>query len=51
MATKKQYALWALKLAEGEDLFVDDLYEALIEDGYVDYRNKLVVDEDEDEDE
>jgi hypothetical protein len=42
MATKKQYAIWALKLAEGEDFFVDDLYEALIEDGYVDYRNKLV---------
>lgn len=50
MATKKQYAVWALKLAEGEDFFVDDLYEALIEDGYVDYRNKLVVEED-DEDE
>jgi hypothetical protein len=50
MATKKQYAVWALKLAEGEYYFVDDLYEALIEDGYVDYRNKLVVEED-DEDE
>lgn len=50
MATRKQYAVWALKLAEGEDLFVDELYEALIEDGFVDYRNKLVDDED-DEDE
>ena len=43
MVSKKQYATWALKLAEGEDHFVDELYDALIEDGYVDYRNNLVI--------
>ena len=49
MASKKQYATWALKLAEGEDDFVDELYEALIDDGIVDYRNKLVIEDDDDE--
>lgn len=51
MASKKQYATWALKLAEGDDYFVDELYEALIEDGYVDYRNKLIDEDEMDEDE
>lgn len=50
MASKKQYATWALKLAEGDDYFVDELYEALIEDGYVDYRNKLIDEDEMDED-
>jgi len=51
MASKKQYAVWALKLAEGDDYFVDELYDALIEDGYVDYRNKLIVEDEYDDDE
>jgi hypothetical protein len=50
MATKQQYATWALKLSEGEDDFVDELYESLIEDGYVDYRNKLIVTDQDDDD-
>lgn len=49
MASKEQYAIWALKLAEGDDYFVDELYECLIEDGYIDYRNKLLIENDEDE--
>jgi|DEB0MinimDraft_12_1074336.scaffolds.fasta_scaffold332461_2 hypothetical protein len=51
MATKQQYATWALKLAEGEDHFVDELYEALIEDGIVDYRNKLIIEDEYENDE
>jgi len=40
MATKKDYAKWALMLIEGDDYIVSDLLEALLEDGYINAREE-----------
>jgi hypothetical protein len=49
MATAKQYAEWCVKLIEGEDYLVDDILEALYDDGYIDDTQEWVYDDDEDE--
>lgn len=49
MATAEQYAKWCLMLIEGDDHMVDDIYEAMYEDRYIDGDQEWVYDEDEDE--
>lgn len=49
MATAEQYAKWCLMLIEGDDHMVDDIYEAMYEDGFIDTDQEWVYDEDEDE--
>lgn len=45
MASIDQYARWCMMLIEGEDFMVDDIFEALQEDGYIDEDQEWVVDE------
>jgi hypothetical protein len=49
MATKKQYAEWCMKLIDGDDLVVDEIMEALIDDGFINDDSEWLTDEDEDE--
>lgn len=49
MATAEQYAKWCLMLIEGQDHVVDDIFEALYDDGFVDSDQEWIYDEDEDE--
>jgi hypothetical protein len=47
MATTEDYAKWCVQLIRGEDHMVDDIYAALIEDGFVNDDMDLdVIDED-----
>jgi hypothetical protein len=48
MATAKQYAEWCLMLIDGDDHMVDDIYEALYDDGYIDHDQEWVSDDEED---
>jgi hypothetical protein len=47
MATAEQYAKWCMMLIEGDDHIVDDIFAAMLEDGFVDEDNEWVDDEDE----
>lgn len=49
MATAEQYAKWCLMLIEGDDHMVDDIYEALYDDGFVDSDQEWIYDDEEDE--
>lgn len=49
MATAEQYARWCMMLIEGDDHMIDDIFEALYEDGYIDEDQEWVVDDDEDQ--
>lgn len=49
MATAEQYAKWCMMLIEGQDHDVDDILEALYDDGFVDSDQEWIYDEDEDE--
>lgn len=49
MATAEQYAKWCLMLIEGDDHIVDEIYEALYDDGFVDSDQEWVYDEEDDE--
>lgn len=49
MATSEQYAKWCMMLIEGDDHIVDEIYEALYDDGFVDSDQEWIYDEDEDE--
>jgi hypothetical protein len=49
MATAEQYAKWCLMLIEGQDHMVDEIFEALYDDGFVDSDQEWVYDEEEDE--
>ncbi len=49
MATAEQYAKWCMMLIEGQDHVVDDIFEALYDDGFVDSDQEWIYDEDEDE--
>lgn len=49
MATAEQYAKWCMMLIEGQDHMVDDIFEAMYDDGFVDSDQEWVYDEDEDE--
>lgn len=50
MATAEQYAKWCMMLIDGDDHIIDDIYEAMYDDGFVDHDQEWVYDEDEDED-
>jgi hypothetical protein len=47
MATVEQYAKWCLMLIEGDDHMIDEIYDALYEDGFIDEDQEWNV-EDED---
>lgn len=47
MATKEQYAKWCLMLIEGEDFMVDDIFEALHDDHFVNDADEWADDEEE----
>jgi hypothetical protein len=47
MATAEQYAKWCMMLIEGEDHMVDEIFEALYEDGFIDEDQEWVCEEDE----
>lgn len=49
MATAKEYARWCMMLIEGEDYIVDDIFEAMHDDGFIDDDHEWNYDEDEDE--
>jgi hypothetical protein len=45
VADKKQYAKWCYKLIDGDDP-IDEIYEALLKDGFVDEDQEWVCEED-----
>lgn len=47
MATAEQYAKWCMMLIEGEDYIYDDIFAAMLEDGFVDEDQEWVDEEDE----
>ena len=47
MASRDEYAMWCMKLIEGEDYMINDIMAALYEDGYVDEDQEWVYEEDE----
>ena len=47
MATAEQYAKWCMMLIEGDDHIVDDIFAAMLEDGFTDEDNEWIYDEDE----
>jgi hypothetical protein len=49
MATAEQYAKWCMMLIEGEHHMVDEIFEAMYEDGFVDSDQEWVYDDEEDE--
>lgn len=48
MATAEQYAKWCMMLIEGEDHMVDEIYEAMYDDGFIDNDQEWIYDENED---
>ena len=36
MATTEQYARWCMRLIEGDDYIVGDIFAAMLEDGFAD---------------
>lgn len=46
MATAEQYAKWCLMLIEGDDHMVDDIYEAMYEDDFIDSDHEWLSEED-----
>ena len=36
MATAEQYAKWCTALIDGDDMVVDDIFEAMYDDGFID---------------
>jgi hypothetical protein len=49
MATKKEYAKWCMMLIEGEDFMVDDIFEAMHDDGFIDDGQEWVSEDEDDE--
>lgn len=49
MATKKEYAKWCMMLIEGEHYIVDDIFDAMLDDGFIDTSQEWIFDEDEDD--
>lgn len=49
MATAEQYAKWCLMLIEGDDHIVDDIYEAMYDDGFIDDDQEWISEDEEDE--
>jgi len=50
MATAEQYAKWCMRLIEGDDHIVDDIYSAMYDDGFMDDDQEWTVDDEDDED-
>lgn len=49
MATAEQYARWCMRLIDGDDHIIDDILEAMYDDGFVDEDQEWVSEEDDDE--
>ncbi len=49
MATAEQYAKWCLMLIDGNDHIVDDIFEAMYDDGFIDEDQELIIEDDDDE--
>lgn len=47
MATAEQYAKWCIKLIDGNENIIDDIFEAMYDDGFIDEDREWDV-EDED---
>ena len=47
MATTEQYAKWCMMLIEGYDHIVDEIFDALYDDGFIDEDQEWVIEEDE----
>lgn len=46
MASRDEYAMWCMKLMDGDDHIINDLMAALYEDGYIDEDSEWIYDED-----
>jgi hypothetical protein len=46
MATAEQYAKWCLMLIDGNDHIVDDVFEAMYDDGFIDEDQELIIEDD-----
>jgi hypothetical protein len=46
MATAEQYAKWCMMLIEGEDYIYDDIFAAMLEDGFTDEDNESISEDD-----
>ena len=46
MATAEQYAKWCMELIDGNDHIVDDIFEAMYDDGFVDEDQEWNVEDD-----
>lgn len=48
MATAEQYAKWCMMLIEGEDHMVDEIFEAMYDDDFIDADQEWIYDDEED---
>lgn len=48
MANAEQYAKWCMMLIEGDDHIIDDIFAAMLEDGFID-EDQEWIDEDEED--
>ena len=46
MASRGQYAEWLVAIIEGNDYLIDEIYEALLDDGYTDTEGNFIGDVD-----
>jgi hypothetical protein len=46
MASAEQYAKWCMQLIDGEDHMVDDIFAAMLEDGFADEDNEWLIEDD-----
>ena len=46
MATAEQYAKWCMALIDGDDMVVDDIFEAMYDDGFIDEDQEWAVEDD-----
>lgn len=47
MADARQYAMWCMMLIDGDDHMIDDIYAAMLEDGFADEDNEWIDEDDE----
>jgi len=47
MATAEQYAKWCIELIDGNDHIVDDIFEAMYDDGFIDEDQEWSAEDDE----
>lgn len=45
MATAEQYAKWCMMLIDGDDHIVDEIFEAMYDDGFIDSDQEWVYEE------